>query len=638
MFLGGVAHRRLLLWRLLLPLLQLVWVWAPGVSVLQPPAPPSATPPATPPATPTCLRVRLPTLVTPHHASSSTPTQVPQNKFVSVGVAGGNRYVVVLHRVQNLTSLFVPALNRFSYSSSIAEIGVWLPLSGCYSKRWMYLNTFESRNIPSDTEVGAKSVSCISLPGVGLNQENYRCECVPGYQPYALETTANLTIQLTSFYRCAPECMTDELCSSMFSETLIRALIISVQVGCMCFTVIVAIIIFKKRKCKTIATGMWTVLEMILLGIFILYFSVIVYVFKPSTERCILEPWGRELGFVVCYGAIVLKLYRILMEFRTRKARRWVVRDKDLLTYLLGMVVVVVAYLAAWTVSVLNFLQEGFSILIRVHAFPNPEIVACKPLWWDHVTQIAELMFLLFGLQLGYAARNASVQFNERTFLSGAVFVEILFSSVFYVIRILYWSAMSPTNVLVVAFIRSQLTNSLVLLLIFSPKFWYQQKQTRDFLEHSLNHELSDVIKADKDGILFTEVEVTEISISEMNPDDIKTELKRVYTQLEVLKNKTLRYNNPHISKKRGGRKVAHRRFSLQTLLRNRSFRFGRGVGEHSDGCEVEVSRTPEESVCSIEGQSCAIYYDPPSALSEGMAYSNPRELPKRAKQHELTV
>lgn len=82
----------------------------------------------------------------------------------------------------------------------------------------------------------------------------------------------------------------------------------------------------------------------------------------------------------------------------------------------------------------------------------------------------AELMFLLFGLQLGYAARNASVQFNERTFLSGAVFVEILFSSVFYVIRILYWSAMSPTNVLVVAFIRSQLTNSLVLLLIFSPK------------------------------------------------------------------------------------------------------------------------------------------------------------------------
>lgn len=38
----------------------------------------------------------------------------------------------------------------------------------------------------------------------------------------------------------------------------------------------------------------------------------------------------------------------------------------------------------------------------------------------------------------------------------------------------------------------------------------------------------------------------------------------RLYTQLEVLKNKSLRQDNPHISKRRGGRKPAHRRFSLQ--------------------------------------------------------------------------
>lgn len=41
----------------------------------------------------------------------------------------------------------------------------------------------------------------------------------------------------------------------------------------------------------------------------------------------------------------------------------------------------------------------------------------------------------------------------------------------------------------------------------------------------------------------------------------------RLYTQLEYLKNKTLRQDNPHISKRRGGRKVAHRRFSLQVKL-----------------------------------------------------------------------
>lgn len=41
---------------------------------------------------------------------------------------------------------------------------------------------------------------------------------------------------------------------------------------------------------------------------------------------------------------------------------------------------------------------------------------------------------------------------------------------------------------------------------------------------------------------------------------------RRLYTQLEVLKNKTLRQDNPHISKRRGGRKAAHRRFSLQVI------------------------------------------------------------------------
>uniref|UniRef100_A0A182W8Y1 Uncharacterized protein n=1 Tax=Anopheles minimus TaxID=112268 RepID=A0A182W8Y1_9DIPT len=65
-------------------------------------------------------------------------------------------------------------------------------------------------------------------------------------------------------------------------------------------------------------------------------------------------------------------------------------------------------------------------------------------------------------------------------------------------------------------------------------------------------------------GICMGDPEVGDVTISEMSPEDIRAELKRLYTQLEYLKNKTLRQDNPHISKRRGGRKVAHRRFSLQ--------------------------------------------------------------------------
>lgn len=64
-------------------------------------------------------------------------------------------------------------------------------------------------------------------------------------------------------------------------------------------------------------------------------------------------------------------------------------------------------------------------------------------------------------------------------------------------------------------------------------------------------------------NLLAGDPDIGEVTLSEMNPEEIRKELKRLYTQLEILKNKTLRLDNPHISKRRGGRKT-HRRFSLQ--------------------------------------------------------------------------
>lgn len=84
------------------------------------------------------------------------------------------------------------------------------------------------------------------------------------------------------------------------------------------------------------------------------------------------------------------------MEFRTRKAHRWVVRDKDLLKYLFGMVMVMFAYLAAWTATNINFVEEGFSIVALGITDSGEYFQTCKPLWWDYVTQAGELNFLPF--------------------------------------------------------------------------------------------------------------------------------------------------------------------------------------------------------------------------------------------------
>lgn len=150
--------------------------------------------------------------------------------------------------------------------------------------------------------------------------------------------------------------------------------------------------------------------------------------------RCMLEPWLREFGFIICYGAIVLKLYRHLVEFRTRKAHRYVVRDLDLLRYLCAMIVAVLCYLAAYTALCFDYLDYS-ELIWNVELSNVTTSNMCKPLKWDYVscwiiflylsdliwsilfssswqqvTQAGEMLILTFGIQLAYASRNSPIK------------------------------------------------------------------------------------------------------------------------------------------------------------------------------------------------------------------------------------
>lgn len=129
-----------------------------------------------------------------------------------------------------------------------------------------------------------------------------------------------------------------------------------------------------------------------------------------STFRCLMEPWCRELGFVICYGAIILKLYRHLVEFRTRKAHRWVLRDVDLLKYLGTMVFAVICYMAAFTASSIDLLQNS-----ELEGLEEINTNSCHPLKWEYVTQASEICILIFGLHLAFASRNATTQFKVES-------------------------------------------------------------------------------------------------------------------------------------------------------------------------------------------------------------------------------
>ncbi|XP_044752083.1 probable G-protein coupled receptor 158 isoform X2 [Coccinella septempunctata] len=429
-----------------------------------------------------------------------------------------------------------------------------------------------------------ESTTCEPIPSEEEQEgeEGYRCICRPGYfnpqptnQSWREFRNADVDREVADSIdplRCIQQqssltCNVTNGPCLVSADVFLKTIIFSIHLGCMAITVILGILVFKHRKAKAISTGMWTILEIILLGACILYSTILVKFFEPSVIQCFLEPWAREMGFIICYGAIILKLYHHLIEFRTRKAHRWVVKDTDLLKYLLIMTFSVFAYMAAFTAFMLNFRQENYDLLVEETISESvSKYQTCKPLLWDFVTEAGELIILIFGIHLSYATRNARTQFHERNFLCAAISLELAVSTIFYVSRILILPGLHPDYILIVCCVRIQLSTTVTLLLVFLPKFWYQQKQVR-----SLGQEYSCRVDAFKDinahGPLTShnsDVEVGEITLADMSPDDIRAELKRLYLQLEIFKSKTICRDNPHISKRRGGRKAAHRRFSLQ--------------------------------------------------------------------------
>lgn len=100
------------------------------------------------------------------------------------------------------------------------------------------------------------------------------------------------------------------------------------------------------------------------------------------------------------------------MEFRTRKAHRWVLRDVDLLKYLSSMIFAVVCYMSAFTASSIDLIQTA-----ALEGLQEVQTNTCQQMKWEFVTQFSEILILAFGLHLAIASRNANTQFRVSSFL-----------------------------------------------------------------------------------------------------------------------------------------------------------------------------------------------------------------------------
>ncbi len=95
-----------------------------------------------------------------------------------------------------------------------------------------------------------------------------------------------------------------------------RFSILVVQVIFMVVTLLLSAVVFFFRQHKIIKHSMWILLELMLFGAFLLYFTLVVQYFEPIANTCIAIPWFRELGFTIVYGILNLRLYKYVYFFR----------------------------------------------------------------------------------------------------------------------------------------------------------------------------------------------------------------------------------------------------------------------------------------------------------------------------------
>ncbi|CAH0726021.1 unnamed protein product, partial [Brenthis ino] len=417
------------------------------------------------------------------------------------------------------------------------------------------------------------TTECEAFPPESKNRRlEYHCKCSSGHWHaggggWISRTTLSQRGQLN----CTP-CGLGSNPAACLADAY-RASLLAANLAGMLLCIIIGFIIFKKRKCKAVAMGMWTVLEVVLLGAMLMYASAASQYISVARWRCVAGAWLRELGFVACYGSVVLRLWVLLAEFRTRKAHRWTPRDSEVLRIVAAMVLGAACYLSAFTATT---------------ACEADVSGGCARAAWHHVTAAAELLLLFAGLQIAYAARNANVPFQERGWLATAIWAEGLCGTAWRAAAV---AGAAPERSALAAAARAHLSSGIALACVLAPRLWH------GYRTRSLAQEVSRRGPAEGFGAEGEE---------EPTSEEVRAELKRLYVQLEILRNQTLRRDNPHISKRRGGRKPPHRRFSLQALQARRGGKNkGGGSASVMEASEAgDASRTPEDSVCSAEGPS----------------------------------
>uniref|UniRef100_A0A3B1IZP9 G protein-coupled receptor 158 n=1 Tax=Astyanax mexicanus TaxID=7994 RepID=A0A3B1IZP9_ASTMX len=420
------------------------------------------------------------------------------------------------------------------------------------------------------------SMECLPIPGHGFVLDKYKCQCKGDfYHPNRTPPRHCLPCQKGCAY-----CKDDTPCVDR-GDSYLSITVLSFQGFFMLLDFISMVVVYHFRRNKSIRASGLVLLEAILFGALLLYFPVMVLYFQPSVFRCILLRWVRMLGFATVYGTVTLKLYRVLKVFLSRTAQRIPYMTSWKVLRLLGIILLVVVwFLVAWTSAVCENPNRHLALIAVGYTPEDLQFSMCLLDRWDYMMAVAEFLFLLWSVYLCYAVRTVPSAFHEPRYMAIAVHNELIISSIFHVVRFTLVQELHPDWMLMLFFAHTHLTVTATLGLLLIPKGTHLRD---DIATEAYEDELD----MGRSGSYLNSSITSAWSEHSLDPEDIREELKKLYSQLEIYKRKKMLANNPHLQKKRSskkglGRSLMRRITEIPETMGRQHSREDKELGDHS--------------------------------------------------------
>ncbi|KAL7043659.1 hypothetical protein ACKWTF_001614 [Chironomus riparius] len=395
----------------------------------------------------------------------------------------------------------------------------------------------------------------------GWTRGSYQCLCRRGFYSIRHPDGFNGTIMEASYeeyltnvstfyidsFVCLPcmegclSCTGPQPCLATYNWPF-RIAILTISIFCVFFTTSLALYLFHNRKIKVFKVASPVFLMICLVGCGIMYLEMAAIFPTLDLYSCIATKWTRHMGFCITYTALFMKTWRVSLTYRVKSAHKVKLTDKQLLQWMVPILLVMGIYLGTWTAADTPTATEITDVEGLIFK-------QCVFNWWDHALAIGEVLFLLWGIRVCYNVRNAESLYNEAKLISYAIYNIAFVNTLMVAIHLFLFPQAGPDIKYFLGFVRTQLSTTTTIILVFGPKILRVLRGQGDKWDHrSRARGITASFCINGGGLMPEEG----IDLYQEN-EELKEQIQKLAGQIEFMRIVQMEVNNRHLKPKPGG-------------------------------------------------------------------------------------